>query len=55
MEVHMTARQRAIVAELLADESVERLGACSIAAEDEYVIVRFARDVICVNEMGAVS
>lgn len=56
IEIHMTARQRDTVADLLADATDEtRLGACSISADDEYVIVRFAHESVCVNEMGAVS
>jgi hypothetical protein len=55
MEIHFTARQRAKVAELLADESnAERLGACSIDVEADYVIVKFGRVVVCVDENGQV-
>jgi hypothetical protein len=55
-EIHMTARQRETVAALLADDSdFTRLGACSISADDEYVVVKFERESIYVNENGAVS
>jgi hypothetical protein len=55
-EIHLTARQRATIAALLTDDAnVARLGACSIATEADYVVVKFAgRDVVCVDENGEV-
>lgn len=55
-EIHMTARQRETIAALLADDSdVTRLGACTIGADEDYVVVKFERESVYVNESGAIS